>query len=100
MSKSCEWRTKKAGDFAEAPAFHRGVNPSVISWLTPKLPILEKIAMRFKVYRDGVQWRWRLLATNNRNIANSGEAYHNKSDCLAAIELVKRSSSAPIDEED
>ena len=53
--------------------------------------------MAYHIYRDAsYQWRWRLLAANNRNIANSGEAYHNKADCLAAISLVKGSSSTPV----
>ena len=40
--------------------------------------------------------RWRLLANNNRNIANGGESYYNKADCLAAINLVKGSATAPV----
>jgi uncharacterized protein len=56
--------------------------------------------MHYTVYRDASwQWRWRLVAANGRTIADSAEAYHNKSDCLAAIELVKRSSSAPVYEQ-
>ena len=56
--------------------------------------------MTFHVYKD-VQgyWRWRLLAANNKNIANSGEGYNNKQDCLAAIALVKQSASAPVKED-
>jgi uncharacterized protein YegP (UPF0339 family) len=46
--------------------------------------------MRFYIYVDvNRQWRWRLVAANNRIIANSGEGYYNKADCLAAINLVK-----------
>jgi len=41
-------------------------------------------------------WRWRLLAANNKIIANSGEGYYNKADCRAAIELVKNSKDAPV----
>jgi uncharacterized protein YegP (UPF0339 family) len=45
--------------------------------------------MRFLVYRDGLaHWRWRLYAANNRIIADSGEGYWNKNDCLNAIALV------------
>jgi uncharacterized protein YegP (UPF0339 family) len=54
--------------------------------------------MKFQIYSSDGQYRWRLLAANNRNIANSGEAYHNKADCLAAIGLVKNSGSAPIED--
>lgn len=53
--------------------------------------------MSYWIYRDeqGL-WRWRLLAANNRNIANSGEGYFNESDCLHAIQLVMGSAAAPV----
>lgn len=41
-------------------------------------------------------WRWRLVAGNNKIIADSGEGYYNEKDCLHAIGLVKNSSNAPI----
>lgn len=53
--------------------------------------------MYFEVYASGGQYRWRLVAGNNRIIANSGESYYNKSDCLSAIGLViSTTSSTPI----
>jgi uncharacterized protein len=53
--------------------------------------------MQYQIYRDSnSQWRWHLLAANNRKIASSGEGYFNKSDCIAAISLVKGSSSTPV----
>lgn len=52
--------------------------------------------MEYQVYESGGQYRWRLLAGNNRNIANGGESYHNKADCLAAINLVKGSANTPV----
>lgn len=53
--------------------------------------------MKYYIYHDrSGQWRWRLLATNNRIIADSAESYHNKADCLSAIALVKRSNTAPV----
>jgi uncharacterized protein YegP (UPF0339 family) len=56
--------------------------------------------MRFRLYLDGTaQWRWQLFAANNRVIADSGEGYHNKADCRAAIELVQRSSEAEVFED-
>lgn len=56
--------------------------------------------MYFEIYRQatgligatsngGGDWRWRLKAPNNRTIANSGEGYSNRKDCIAAIDLVK-----------
>lgn len=56
--------------------------------------------MRYKVFKDNKgEWRWRLLATNNRVLADSGEGYKNKQDCLQGIELVKRSFATPVEEE-
>jgi uncharacterized protein YegP (UPF0339 family) len=53
--------------------------------------------MYYEMYRDAQRyWRWRLRAANNRTIADSGESYHNESDCRAAIELVKNSKDAPV----
>ncbi|MBY0559710.1 DUF1508 domain-containing protein [Hyphomicrobium sp.] len=53
--------------------------------------------MAYYVYKDtGGYWRWRLVANNNKIIANSGEGYWNKSDCIHAIDLVKGSYSAPV----
>lgn len=37
-----------------------------------------------KVYRDARgEWRWQRVAPNGRIIAESGEGYHNRTDCLA-----------------
>jgi len=53
--------------------------------------------MQYVMYKDNAnQWRWTLLAANNRKIADSGESYHNEQDCLHAINLVKGSGNAPV----
>jgi uncharacterized protein YegP (UPF0339 family) len=53
--------------------------------------------MAYYVYKDvSGYWRWNLKAANNRIIADSGESYVNKTDCLAAIQLVKNSKDAPV----
>ena len=55
--------------------------------------------MKFQMYRDSRnEWRWRLRAANGRTIADSGEGYVNKSDCRHAIDLVKSSYNAPVEE--
>lgn len=55
--------------------------------------------MEYLVYNDRVgEWRWQLRAGNNRIIADSGEGYRNKADCIAAIQLVKQSADAPVRE--
>ncbi len=55
--------------------------------------------MKFQVYKDHKEeWRWRYVAGNGRIIADSGEGYRRKEDCLHGIELVKESQEAPIEE--
>jgi uncharacterized protein YegP (UPF0339 family) len=55
--------------------------------------------MRYEIYKDvQLLWRWRLKAANNKTIADSGESYQNKQDCLDAITLVKGSKDAPVTE--
>lgn len=45
--------------------------------------------MNFKLYKDTQNnWRWRLRAANNKIIADSGEGYVNRQDCIDAIVLV------------
>ena len=52
----------------------------------------------FVIYQDTArQWRCRLVSSgNHKTIADSAEAYWNKSDCRAGIELVKGSYNAPV----
>jgi len=45
----------------------------------------------FEVYKDKAgEWRWRFQASNNKIIADSGEGYINKQDCLHGIDLIKK----------
>jgi uncharacterized protein YegP (UPF0339 family) len=51
----------------------------------------------YEIYKDAAaQYRWRYWANNGRKIADSGEAYHNKSDCQNGINLMKASANAPV----
>lgn len=55
--------------------------------------------MHFEVYRDESEenkWRWRLWFGNEENIANPGEGYEHKHECLQNIKLVKQSADAPV----
>lgn len=53
--------------------------------------------MTYYVYPDTQhRWRWQLRAANNKIIADSAEAYFNKADCLAGINLVKGSAFAAV----
>lgn len=56
--------------------------------------------MQFTIYRStkkpkGKPYRWRLQADNNEIIAQ-GQAYKNHADCLAAVEMVRGSSTASL----
>ena len=52
----------------------------------------------FQVYEDAAgEWRWRLVAGNDRIIAASGEGYRHRHDCLHGIELVKDSKDARVE---
>jgi uncharacterized protein len=54
-------------------------------------------AMAYIVYKDRLgEYRWQLVAANNKIIADSGEGYRNKADCLHGISLVKGSQHAPV----
>jgi uncharacterized protein YegP (UPF0339 family) len=53
--------------------------------------------MKFEVYKDRAgEWRWRLIASNGRKIADSGEGYEKKYDCISALNLVKSCATAPV----
>ena len=53
--------------------------------------------MNFYIYTDKQgYWRWYLSAANNKKVADSGEGYNNKNDCLHGIELVKSAWNAPV----
>ena len=45
---------------------------------------------RFHIYKDAAgEWRWSLHAAgNNRQIADSGEGYKNRADCIHGAKLV------------
>ena len=52
----------------------------------------------FQVYEDAAgEWRWRLVTGNDQIIADSGEGYRDKRDCLHGIELVKDSKDARVE---
>ncbi|MGC9368821.1 MAG: YegP family protein [Paracoccaceae bacterium] len=52
----------------------------------------------FLIYKDSAgEYRWRLQASNAKTIADSGEGYKNKSDCMHGIQLVMdTTSNTPI----
>lgn len=53
--------------------------------------------MKFHVSKDKKgEFRWRLKADNGKVIADSGEGYKEERDCTAAIELVKKASTATV----
>ena len=56
--------------------------------------------MTYEYYKDAKgEWRWRLVASNGRIIADSGEGHKDEQECLYDIERVKGSAGAPVKEE-
>lgn len=52
---------------------------------------------KFHVYPDARgEWRWRFRADGGRIVADSGEGYVNKKDCLDAIEILKKEATTAI----
>jgi len=59
--------------------------------------------MHFELFRaksgwiGRAQWSWRLRAENGRIIAHSANSFHDRADCLRAIELIRQeATAAPI----
>jgi len=57
------------------------------------------MGLTFEVFRSrNKQWRWRLRSVNGKIIANAGESYRRRIDCMAGIKLVKQSDLASMSE--
>lgn len=56
--------------------------------------------MYFVVYKDKAgEWRWSLHAANHKKVADSGESYQNKTDCISGVNLVKGTNAlTPVKE--
>ena len=55
--------------------------------------------MKYEIFKSSNgEWYWHLKAANHEKIAASGEGYKNKADALHAIDLVKSSYNAPVEE--
>jgi uncharacterized protein YegP (UPF0339 family) len=53
--------------------------------------------MVFWKYIDNAnQWRWFLMASNGKKVADSGEGYLKEADCDHGIALVKSAWNAPV----
>ncbi|MFP4188522.1 MAG: YegP family protein, partial [Halobacteriales archaeon] len=48
------------------------------------------------VFKDAAdEWRWRLVSSNGRIIADSGEGYTERNDAVEALKRVRGYSTAP-----
>lgn len=44
---------------------------------------------KIEMYKDAQgQWRWRIVSANGRILADSGEAYKRRHDCLRGVNVV------------
>jgi uncharacterized protein YegP (UPF0339 family) len=61
---------------------------------------MEQQAYHYQIYLEASSnlWRWSLYNPLGRIAAQSVEKYYNKQDCLAAIDAIKASGSAPVRE--
>ncbi len=51
----------------------------------------------FGVFKDSLgEWRWHLKAGNGEIIADSGEGYLHRGDCLHAIDLIKSKAAGAV----
>ena len=57
--------------------------------------------MHFNLYKDEAgEWRWRLIASNGKIVADSAEGYTAKAKAQAGIESVKEgAAAAPVRED-
>ena len=63
--------------------------------IVPDADTVEKGEAYFTVYKDNAdEWRWRLVASNGSIVADSGEGYTERNDCVEALERVKEYSKA------
>ena len=60
----------------------------------------KEATLTFEVFKDAKgEFRWRLKATNSKTIADSGEGYKTKADCLKGIEIIKEGASKATTED-
>jgi uncharacterized protein YegP (UPF0339 family) len=53
--------------------------------------------MQFHIFQDTrMEWRWQLSGDDGKKLADSGESYREKEDCLESIALVKGSEEAIV----
>ena len=62
--------------------------------------LVDEEQYHYQIYLEASSnlWRWSLYNPLGRIAAQSVEKYYNKADCLAAINAVKSSGSAPVQE--
>lgn len=54
--------------------------------------------VRVRIFHAADGWRWQVLARNNRLVAESGEAYTRRRDCVKAYERVMVDAPLTVDE--
>lgn len=90
------WRLKSGNDIiadsGEGYSSKSGAKDAVerVQGDAPDADILESGTPHFELYEDRAsEYRWRLIASNGRIVADSGEGYSSKSNARRAIENVQ-----------
>jgi uncharacterized protein YegP (UPF0339 family) len=53
--------------------------------------------MKFEIYEDKRgEYRWRLIATNAKILADSGEGYNDVNECKIAVERIRGGAAQAI----
>lgn len=62
-----------------------------------RLALVARTPYYFEVYRDAKrEFRWRFWAPNTKIMADSGEGYKNKADCIAGINTLCREAKGGV----
>lgn len=90
------WRLKSGGeiiaDSGEGYSSKSGAKDAVerVKRDAPAADVLDSGTPHFELYKDrGDEYRWRMIASNGRIVADSGEGYTSKSGARKAIENVQ-----------
>lgn len=61
----------------------------IFDWIKSWFKTEKVFQIDIEVFRDAkFEWRWRAIAKNNKIVADGGESYKNKEDCIAMMKTL------------